>query len=1161
MRRAVGFAGPVLLAAGAWLAAPRPHAWIPQEFLLGLVGLVLVLGLVGVGWGRQLAVAVALVLALVPTFPTVVPMAWPGAIAIVLGAALSLEGARTRREGVSLPTLRAWVFPLSLLAFSLLGVLVALTTNVGRESLDITQGMGVAVSVPFLLAAAWAGLAALERRDRESSGLLPFLLAGVALTGGAVLVAADPVTAQQNPCEDPRSASGFEDCPTVSHVLAEEEFATNVTQTTWELSSDEALFIDPGFHESEVSNMTFEDAGLEVEINSQPLSGCADATLVVQRAVGPWDDDTNLSVAPEGTDPVTAPISEQACNFGGPVPVDVGTHFQAWADGAPLEGWRIELGQGGPLQGGQGPYGTNATYATNGPHIEDVDTEPAPTGPVTMAPVGEVLTVTLNVSDADANPRNASLTVDGQQAHQEPLPGTGTIPLTFAATETNANGTLQATVRDWDGNNHTATVTELRPDREAPQVDPEPPLVSTEDGFELEDPVPEDEPVAVTVNVSDDACFFADPCTNVTLFDEDGQPLQNATTNRSSPEVNLSLPTSPPGERAVIVQVEDAADRVNATLLTYAVSEPRPPTLSNLTVTDLQGREDRQEAGLPLQVSLDAHDESLPIRATASRGDTEVANATLENASGTIELAPVLETPGTRTLIVEVEDRWGNAQQVSRLVEIHPRRAPTIELPTDEYVPSEARLSATVADASVSPENASVSVIRGGTQLEVVNVEKTLTEDGVDVVIRPPELLHGEPLRVSITATDALGQFATGTGDYEVDAIAPEITVEPEPGATIDGDVWTLANGTLFVGAEDGKSGVETLHLLDPLDQALDPTGHTIPMADVGEDRILVEAQDRVGNVANWTGTIRLDRNAPVLDLDVDGHELVVTVGEAGSGIATLGVEADDGGLPVPNVPGEHRVTVPNVRRGDTVDVLVTARDRVGHEALLNRTVTIQDAPPEVFIGPLEDRNVTLSTSDADGDAVSTEAELVHRVNGTTWAFPRDADEVTLPSWRGDVALVVDATANETTVTENRTFTLGEPPHVHATLPRDVEPGARATVDVTWERDYDSVTLVVQDEGRQVALANVTETGSGQGQAELELPEGTYDLELRAQHPDGTVDTASAGAVSVEEGTSALFLAVGLLLLTALVGVIVLSRYRDEDEEETPPEGARPGSP
>ncbi len=1156
MTRAIGYAGPVVLAAGAWLAAPRPHAWLSQELLLGLVGAVLVIGLVGVALGRQLVVAGAVGAAIAPTVPTIVPMAWTGALAIVLGAAVGLEGARANREGLPLPPLRAWALPVGLLAFSLLVVLVALTTTVGRESLDITQGMGVAVSVPFLLLGAWAGLAALERRsDEDASGAWTVLVAALALAGGAMMVATDPASAQANACEDPRSATGFEACPTASHVHAQQDVATNVTHTSWELSGDETLFIHPGFQQGDVSNVTFLDATLTVEIQSQPLSGCADATLVVQRATGPWSDETNLTQAPDGADPVTVSPSDQACSLGGSVPVDVSPHFEAWSQGHPLEGWRIHLANEGSLQGAQGPYAMNATYAVNGPTIERVTTAPEPRGGTTMAPVDEAFTVTLNVTDPIGNLKNATLTVDEDPAYEAPLSSTGEIPLSFTVTEATADGTLEATVWDWDGNRATSTITQVRPDREAPELSPGPLVTATEDGFTLEDPLPEDDETQVTFNVSDDACPLVDPCTSIELIDEDGQLVQNVTTNQTHPNATFTLPTEPTGERALILNAKDAADRSNATLLTYAVSEPRAPTLHEVTLTDMQGRQDRQEAGLPLNVTVHATDESPPLTATVTDAGTTLATGTLNETNGTLKLAPTLETAGTRTLTVTVEDRWGNQAQQARPVEVHPQRAPTITLPTPEHVPAQARLTASIQDASLSPENATVTVIRGGTQLEAVTVDKHLTEDGLDAEIHLPDLLHGEPIRVSITATDALGQFATGTSDHTVDALAPEITVEPEPGATLDGDVWTLPNATLLVAAEDEASGLEALHLVEPHHQSLDATGHALPMSEIGQEAIRVEAQDAVGNTANWTGQLRMDHEAPQLDLDVDGHALIVTVHEEESGIRTLDVDADGADLSPPNVPGEHRIHVPNVTRGDTVSVGIAAQDRVGHEATLERTVTIQDAPPEVRIGSLEEQNVTLSTSDPDGDPVSTAAELVHAVNETTWSFPDDASTLTLPAWRGDVHLTVTATAHETTLTENRTFTLGQAPHVHATPPGEIEPGAPTTVDVEWERDYDSITLVALDGDRQVDLANVTQTGPGNGQAEIQLPEGTYELELRAQHADGTVQTASAGTVSVEEGPSTMFLAIGLLLLVALVGVIVLNRFRDEGEP--PPEGTR----
>lgn len=1168
MNRWLTYAGPILVAAGAWLTTTHPHPFLGDAVVLGLLAAAVLVGLVGIVMGSQTSVGLSILAAMVPTFPPMVPASWLGAASLLAGAVFALEGARAHREEVPLPPLRAWGFPLGLVLVALVVPVAALTTQAGRESLDIAQGMGVAVTAPFLLGAAWLVLVAIDRRDAEqgedeaaarSGNLAGVLLLGVAVLAAGALVAGVPsATATGHTCEDPRTADAFEACPEALRVQAHDEpLGENRTGETWELDASTALLIDHGFDPEDLRNMTFHDATLEVDLASQlDNTACSGNTLALERALGSWGEETNWTRAPDGEDPIRHALSDDDCMYGQTAAFNVTGHLQAWADGAPLHGWRLAA-DGGPVRGSDEPAFASAVYDTNGPRLVNATVTPDPVDGVTMVPMDGLVRVTTDLIDPTGNVKNATLRVGNHVALEATLHRTGETELVYEPETLTADGPLEMHVQDWDGNTAREPLTTVRPDHEAPNVDPGEDLERSGDRLVLNEPVPETTDRGVNVTITDDACAFVDPCGFVTVLDEDGHEVQNATVNQTHEDVTLHIPTNPPGDRALIIRAEDPAERVTLTRLDYAVSEPRAPEVTNLTLTDHLDREDQQEAGLPLTVTMDVTDESPPVYVNITDGDTRIGDTVLDAKDGSVDIAPTVETAGTRALVVTVEDRWGNQHRQTRTVEIFPQRAPVITLPDDEHVPSRATLEATFQDASLVPEDVTVKVLRGGSTLEAATVDVTLRPQGVSANVTLPELLHGEAIRLTATATDQAGLFATATSDHVLDARAPEIRVVPEPGAAIDGDLWTLPGAHVAIQAEDDASGLDDIVLVEPYRSLLDATGELIPVGGIGEEPIRVQATDRVGNQAEWAGQLFIDDTPPTVDVRVDGHDLLVNVTPRGSPLSSVTLTANDTPLSIPLVEGEHRVTVPGVTRGDEVLVAATVEDRVGHEATFEDTLIIQAAPPDVRISSMDRGNVTLTVDDPDGDPVHVTSTLTHKVNGTTWAFPEDATDLAFPNWRGDVELEVEATAHNASTTEHRAFTLGEGPHMAASLPERVGPGEHATIPVTWERDFAEVTLLVLDDERQVDLVNVTKQGPGKGEAVLTLDEeGTYDLELRAKHTDGTVTAQSVGHVEVSAGPNTAVITVGVLLLVAVMGLVLLYRYREDDQE--PDEGSPP---
>lgn len=1178
MRTVWGYLGPVLLALGAWLAAPAPHPTFSSTVVLGLVATSAIVGLVTLHLGSQLGVGVAMATAIAATLPPIVPMGWPGALLIVVGSALSLEGAASRGSGLPMAPLRSWALPAGLTLTAALVALLALTTQVGRESIDITQGVGLAVSAPLLLGAGWAVLRALRSSDEEgSSSLVPAVMAITLLIGGAFLLSAPTTKAQREfepePCVDgegPRfwSREEFRGCDAQLHLLVDENTSRVVNNDTWTLTQDERLLIRPGFETGLFHNFTFQSATLEVPAISDTDTRCPNKVLELSRNTEGFTEETRVGSLPDSTEALTSSRTQTECAGGSPARFDVTEHFQAWADGEPQKGWTLRLAQGQAFNGRAETSGMDAQYDVHELEIRDVTTSPERIeidsgDEKLMAPIGERLELNLSINDTRGGVRYVELNLGDRVILNETLAANdgGDLNETVGYTvdPARSNGTLTAQVVDWDGWADDIEVAELDPDRDPPQARPTEgtTLERTDTGWRVPDPVPRGEEMEIGLDVQDDSCESVPDCVQLTVRNEtDGVVAERS----GSGTLSFPLSTDRPGDHAFSLDLTDAADRLNASTLTYRVSEPDAPVVGNVSVTDGLGRSDQQEAGLPFEVALTVDDVSPPIDVRIHAGNDLLVNRTFETDSVDRVLRPVVEQAGTRNLQITAVDRWGNEETVIRTVDVHQARAPVLDLPEQAFVPTRSTLSVQVEDSSVTPENVSVEVLRSGAAIPI-DVSSELTDDGLDLTVQLPDLLHGSDLRMIVHATDRLGLFTPETADFEADVLEPRLKVEPSIGARTAEAVWTLQNATLDVDASDPDSGLAGVQLVEPISRQL-AANESVPVSEVGTQQVTIEAVDEVGNRVNWSGQVRIDEKAPSLQVGIDGHHVVATVTEDESGLARVQLTVDGEPLGIPRVPGTHRVEIPGVKRGDEVEVDLLAEDRVQHVTNVTRELEVGDAPPEVRLGTLTGNHLRTFAEDPDGDEVTLSARAIHRVNGSTVSLrPTENGTFVLPNWRGDVRLVVDAEAHNATTTNARTFTLGEGPFIDVELPRQAEPGTEVTVDVSWVRAYDSIKIVVTRDGEQINVANVTESNAGQGQASFTLPEeGTYSLRLSAQHESGTVETASLGQMEAQSGPSGVFLLIGGLLLVALVGLVLLERYRDEGDE-APADEAPPSNP
>ncbi len=1161
MRHAFSYLGPVLLFVAAWLVMPDPHPTLGTGLALIIAGVGAAAAALGIVLARQLVVLLGIIATVAVTFPVDLPIAWLGPPLHVLGAALALEGARARSIDSQIPPARAWGLPLLLAAIASIVPLAALLTEVGRESLDVTQGMGLGVSAPFLLLGIWLVVRALSRQQ-EATQDRAATWTGTVLLIAAVLLVTVPMTAEATSHQTP-DRGNWEDLDVQRQFQVDANRSVNVTTTDWSLNSSNAMLVEPRIPEASLSNWTVQGATLTIPLaGGNPLS-CEATTFTISRLNGSWDDETLLADIPQTHEPIEATWTATDCTAGNPLEVNVTDHLQSWADGAPLDGWEIVLASDSGEQAGNGALGTTAVYDRNPPRIQAISTVPEPRTSrededveFAMVPTGEPFLVNASIDEEDLL-RNASLDVLGTgQVLNRSVTGNESVNLTVTLDETTANGTLQLRVDDWDGYYDTANGPHIRPDTERPTLEPNTTELAIEvdgDAWRLPEAeaLEEDEEASLTFNASDDACDVVLDCLTVEARRADGTSLETFDGNGTH---ELALPTGTPGPHHLVLEAEDAAGRLRTISFFYNVSEPRAPTIEEISTTGFGGRTDEQEAGLPLQVNVTVEDESPPLTVRVLLGTQELNTTTVTASGEPASLLVTIDEPGNHTLVVEAEDRWENNVTASHDVEIKPDLAPLIDLPEKGFIQPESALRARVLDTSVSTDQVTVDLFSGGSELSGASVSLSPRSDGVGIRVDLPFLLHGEPVRLVVEATDAGGKTATGQADYTADAEPPSIELSTSRGQRIGTDLWTTEDAVLLLSAEDADSGVASFRMTSPIDQALDADVATVNVSAVGSEEIRLTATDAVGNEATWTGQIRIDDAPPRVDVSIDGHDLVVTIEEAESGLRSVSVLRDETPVTIPVTNGTHRATLDGVRRGDVVNVTASVSDRVFQTTNWTGNLTVGDAPPEVTFQPRQNGTLPIRLDDADGDPVEAEVTARHRVTGNETTLALEDGNVTLPDWRGDVEVTVEATSFNTTIREDEQLTLGTGPFLHAELPETIAPGQTAEIPVTWERAYTSIDLLVERDGTQVDVLEVEEQAPGEGTVTLDLDEeGTYQLSLSGQHEDGEVETASLEEVQVDSGTSVWLIVAGVLILVLLVSLAVLeflNRRQDEEPQE-----------
>jgi len=230
---------------------------------------------------------------------------------------------------------------------------------------------------------------------------------------------------------------------------------------------------------------------------------------------------------------------------------------------------------------------------------------------------------------------------------------------------------------------------------------------------------------AQTVNLSG----ISDGATNetqsliVTASSSNTGLIPNPTVNYTSPNATGTLSFTPvafaSGSATITVTVNDGAASNNIITRTFTVTvnpvnqSPTLNTLVNVTVAENSGMRTVNLSG----IGTGATNESQTLTVTASSSNTGLipnptVNYTSPNNTGSISFTPVVNTGGTATISVSVNDGGASNNVVTRTFTVTVNRLPTISAITNQFIGESTATPSipfTIADTESSASSLTVS--------------------------------------------------------------------------------------------------------------------------------------------------------------------------------------------------------------------------------------------------------------------------------------------------------------------------------------------------------------------------------------------------------------------------------------------------------------------
>lgn len=449
------------------------------------------------------------------------------------------------------------------------------------------------------------------------------------------------------------------------------------------------------------------------------------------------------------------------------------------------------------------------------------------------------------------------------------------------------------------------------------------------------------------------------------------------------------------------------------------------------------------------------------------------------------------------------------------------------------------------------------------------------------IVNYAPPALNVSNYSIRVTATSSF--ITTNTWDFDVDAIAPDVTVNLTGGLPLGGKTWAVSGTRATINATDNES---TLASITYRVNGGAPVAYTVPVQPTGEDgewTIEALARDAAGNVGRATASIMVDRSGPALTVAQHGDKVTVTVNDAGVGV-------DEGNVSVHFAYGEatafttlklakvagnsYRAELPGNATETGLRYWFDAKDLLGntgtrysaaqpHEIAKNQSV---NNPPKITLTAPPANTRTRGTvdlqwlaSDPDGDDVSITIAL--RDPAGSGSFLLTGGENTGAfrvnvSGRPAGAYTVVVTASDGEASDQATvvFVLerGQTLECVTCPPSTVQTSRPVTFGIAitpTDKNVTSASYVVKRDGQNVTSGQLSRQQNVWAGSIVPTEPGNYKVYVTATYSDGTSETEREVSSFVVQGAPTLppspttFPTSLILLLVVGVLTIALAAY------------------
>nr|WP_231518029.1 BapA/Bap/LapF family large adhesin [Alteromonas stellipolaris] len=734
----------------------------------------------------------------------------------------------------------------------------------------------------------------------------------------------------------------------------------------------------------------------------------------------------------------------------------------------------------------------------------DNDTTPTISGNTDLAPGS---TVTLTVSDSAGNTQTFTATVQADGSFTADIP----------ADLPEGDYSVTATATDGAGNNASVTENGGNIDTTAPSI-----TIDTQ-GFGND----------ATPSISGTTDLNAGDTVSISVTDNAGNTQTFTATVLNDGTYRADVPADlAEGSFSVTVTASDGAGNSATAIDNNGVIDTAAPTVT----LDAQGLTNDATPTISGTTDL-AAGSNVSISVTDSQGNTQTFTATVQ-ANGSFSAdVPVDLAEGDYTVEVTATDDAGNqntAVDNNGTIDTIP---PVINL---DPVANGNDATPGLSGTTDLPEGATITLVVTDAAGNVQNLTATVNADGAFSVEVPSALVDGN-YDVTASASDAAGNSTTVTDSGNIDASAPDITLDAlgqtnDATPLISGTTNASVGATVTLTVTDSAGAVQTFTAAVQGDGTFSVS---VP-ADLAEGSytIVAEVTDGAGNTGSdsETGGV-VDTTSPAVDVTEPGvgndatptingttdqpvgSTVSITVTDNAGNIQTLSatVQSD----------GSFSVDVPATMAEGNYTVQATVVDEAGNAASDAETGVIDTISPVITLDEpdtVSDSTPTISGT-VDLPQGSTVQITVVDSAGNTQVFSAlvaagGAFSADVPAAMAEGNFTVSATATDAA---NNSTSNNEAGVVDTLVPALTMDVADTTNDVTPlitgttdEPAGSVVTILVTDSAgaTQTLSAVVQADGSFSISPGTDLAEGDFTVSATISDEAGNTATASdAGSI------------------------------------------------